>query len=79
MRVSLFGPQAAAVGAAHVELDLAPPCRCAQVRDALRRTAPALANSLDAARLAVNHRFAPEDHLINTGDEVALIALVSGG
>ncbi len=79
MRVLLFGPEAAAVGAPHVDLDLSLPCDCAQVRERLARAAPELAPALASARFAVNHAFADDSHTVHPGDEVALIGLVSGG
>ena len=48
---------------------------------ALARACPAIADALPGCRLAVNHAFADGDDAppIQSGDEVALIGMVSGG
>lgn len=54
----------------------------ASVRDllaALARAAPDLSVSLGVCRVAVNHEFVAEGHVIAAGDEVAVIPPVSGG
>ncbi len=79
MRVLLFGPQAAALGADHLDLAVAPPCTCGSLRDAIHAAAPMLRLTLPAARFAVNHAFAHDSHVVSERDEIALIALVSGG
>lgn len=80
IRVLLFGPEAAAVGRDAVEIDL--PSDKPNARALLERLAvehPPLRPHLRSARLAVNHEFVPPDRPIRTGDEIALIGLVSGG
>lgn len=80
LNIKLFGPQAQTAGAraVQVEIDSAQP-DIKQVRQALLKSAPQLADSLSVSRLAVNHEFAPEDKKITENDEIALIGLVSGG
>lgn len=50
-----------------------------RVLEALARESEALAPSLAASRLAVNHAFVGDEHALSPGDEVALIGMVSGG
>jgi len=78
IRVLIFGGAAALAGARSVTVEVDPP-RCDLVLDALGRTLPALRPQLASARLAVNHEFAAFDRPISPEDEVALIAMVSGG
>ena len=78
--VKLFGPAAQKAGAREVRVALdADRPTCASVRAALARAEPRLAGIVQAARLAVNHEFAGDDDRVSPGDEVALIAMVSGG
>ncbi len=78
--VQVFGPIRRRLGrssAAIVLEEASPTCR--RLRDALEKCEPGLAAFLPACRLAVNHEFATEEQVIQPGDEVALIGLVSGG
>ncbi len=82
MRISvrLFGPPAALVGSTEVEVDFdhdAP--TGAQLLEHLAAQLPELQDAMPAARLAVNHQFASNQQVIQSEDEVALIAMISGG
>ena len=78
--VKLFGPAAQRAGKREVRVTVAADRpTCAQVRAALARAEPRLADVVSAARLAVNHEFAGDADPVSPGDEVALIAMVSGG
>lgn len=80
MTVKLFGPAAQRAGTRQVRLTLVgDSATCAAVKSALSAAAPALADVLPASRLAVNHEFAADDAPVSAGDEVALVAMVSGG
>ncbi len=79
LRVLVFGPHAAAVGAGHVEVRLGDDRSCRGVLAALGAQHPGLRPMLDGCRLAVNARFAADDQRVSEGDEVALIGLVGGG
>lgn len=80
LEVLLFGPQAALAGAREVRVALeGSEATPAAVLAALAEGAPALAASLGASRLAVNHEFAAADTVVRPGDEVALVGMVSGG
>jgi molybdopterin converting factor small subunit len=78
--VKLFGPAAQRVGAREVRVTLeGERATCQALRAALARAAPALGEILPMSRFAVNQEFAGDDDLVSGGDEVALIAMVSGG
>ena len=78
--VLLFGPQARRVGRRDVVIECpGDSATGAQLRAALANAAPALADTLPASRLAVNHAYIGEEDPIHPGDEVALIGMVSGG
>ncbi len=75
----LFGAASTALGTGRVRLALPSPCTARQALDHLAVHDARLRPFTQAGRLAVNHRFAQADQAINPGDEVALIAMVSGG
>jgi molybdopterin converting factor small subunit len=78
--VKLFGPAAQRVGAREVRVTLDDGhATCAVLRAALAKAAPALRDILAASRFAVNQEFAGDDDAVSADDEVALIAMVSGG
>lgn len=79
VRVLLFGPQADLAGTREVSVELAAGATCAELREALRLEVPALAASLTASALAINHAYADEVQAIREVDEIALIGMVSGG
>ena len=78
--VKLFGPAAQRAGAREAAVTLEPGrATCGDVKLALTRAVPAVADLIPASRLAVNQEFAADDDVVSSGDEVALVALVSGG
>ena len=91
IRVLLFGPYAAAAGAASIGVRAEEGCTCAGLLALLADQHPPLRPLLSpapdarartvppGARLAVNHEFARDDRPIRASDEVALIGMVSGG
>jgi molybdopterin converting factor small subunit len=84
VNVLLFGPPADAAGTRVVPVDVGDPgtiaaASCASVLAALGRAKPALLPMLTHARLAVNQSLANPDQAVGPDDEVALIAMVSGG
>lgn len=80
IKVLLFGPQAALVGADSLAVNVdTVSANVRSVMAALGDAAPELLPSLATSRLAINHAYAsPEDH-VSESDEVALIGMVSGG
>ena len=80
IEVLLFGPQAELAQAERVAVQIdSPDATAGQVLMELSVAAPALAPSLESSRLAVNHAYAASGDAIVSGDEVALIGMVSGG
>ena len=78
--VLLFGPQAQLAGHREIAVDVpGDVATVGAVLAALGEAAGELRDSLRTSRLAVNHEFATEETVINPGDEVALIGMVSGG
>lgn len=78
--VKLFGPAAQRAGAREIAVTLeGGRATCAALRESMVRATPALAAVLAQGRFAVNHEFAGDDDVVSPGDEVALIAMVSGG
>lgn len=79
VRVLIFGPAAALLRADHITIHLGADHSAAALLTAIASNYPALIPTLAGARVAINHSFALPDSPINPADEVALIALVSGG
>lgn len=79
VRVLLFGPAAVAVGRSEVVVRVAEGATCGDVGVAVERAEPRVGPFVRAGRLAVNHEFAGPGRVVREGDEVALIAMVSGG
>jgi molybdopterin converting factor small subunit len=77
--VRLFGPSADSVGASEISVEIEGEATCSAVRRAIVAQYPGLERFVRAGRIAVNHAFAAETQRIRAGDEVALIAMVSGG
>jgi molybdopterin converting factor small subunit len=79
VNVLLFGPAARAAGADSARVHVPAAATVRIVLDALATQRPEIAFALPGARLAVNHAFAQADALVTVDDELALIAMVSGG
>lgn len=79
VEVKLFGPEARAVGADAVGVELDTPATCGDLRKSLTASVPSLVPSLASARFARNGRFAADDEPVAPGDELAIIGLVGGG
>jgi molybdopterin converting factor small subunit len=79
--VQLFGPAAMAVGRERVAVRVQSGATCGDVLGAIRECEPKLRPFVapGVGRLAVNHAFTVEDRVVLEGDELALIAMVSGG
>jgi molybdopterin converting factor small subunit len=78
--VKVFGPLARLAGRHElaVEIHSAEP-NVAALRNSIGLQYPVLVDILPSCRIAVNHAFAEEERPIRTGDELALIGMVSGG
>ena len=79
VRVLIFGPLAAELGAREIVLEIAEPATVSAVNAALAAGFPDRAAFFRSARLAVNHALAHPGHPIGPGDEVAVIELLGGG
>lgn len=79
LRVLLFAGLRERLRRDAVELALPAGARARDLLAALAAAEPGLAASLSVCRVAVNHEFVANDHLLAEGDEVALIPPVSGG
>ncbi len=78
--VKLFGPAEELARRNEVTVTLSvQDATCSALRSVLASAEPRLAPLLPGCRFAVNHGFASDDLVIEPEDEVALIALVSGG
>ena len=77
--VRLFGPQAVDAGTRRLEVDLGESATCRELKQRIGELRPAIKASLPSSRIAVNHKFVPDDHPIDPADELALIGMVSGG
>lgn len=75
----LFGPAADLAGAGSVVVRVESGVDEAALRARLAQEAPVIAALARQGRLAVNRAFAEPGRLIRESDEVALIAMVSGG
>lgn len=75
----LFGPQAAAIMASRIEVESPAPATPASLLASIAAQHPALATSIAATRIARNGGFAHPDEPLSPSDELALIAMVSGG
>lgn len=79
VRVHIFGPLAQTMGTRAIAVEVTEPATVAAVNAALALAHPDNAEFFRTARLAVNSAFASGTHAVGTGDEVALIEMVSGG
>ncbi len=81
IRVLLFGPAALAQGDGDVQLDIgdSTPQSARAVLDALADTYEKLAPFTKNGRLAVNGAYTTGEFSLGPDDEIALIAMVSGG
>ena len=77
----LFGPAAMALDKDRAILRVRPDITCQHLLAALGAEFPALAPfaATGVGRLAINRTFATPQQLVQPTDEIALIALVSGG
>jgi len=77
--ILLFGPAAAAAGASEITLDIQPGMTVSELKQILTERCPAIEPFVKTGRIAVNQAFAPASTPVNPDDELALIAMVSGG
>jgi len=75
----LFGPMADEAGASTAEIDLPPGSRVMDLRPRLEELWAPLRAAMGSVAWAVNEEYVLADHVLEEGDEVALIPPVSGG
>ncbi len=80
LTVKLFGPQAVQARTRDqvVELPEGQPT-IGELRRRLAEVQPALTASLPTSRFAINCEFVGDDAIVRSGDEVALLGMLSGG
>jgi molybdopterin converting factor subunit 1 len=76
--VLLFASYADLIGENQLELELAPGATAGDVLGHVQGL-PGAERLPKAPMLAVNERYAPREHLLETGDRVAIIPPVAGG
>ena len=78
VRILLFGIARDIVGDTHLELEQPEPLDVKSFKQILKDKYPKMSH-LSYFKVAINQEFAEDHHLLNEGDEVALIPPVSGG
>lgn len=68
-----------AAGVDSITVQVTPNARAAGLKPAIAEQFPALRQYVEAARFAINGRYAAAEQVISPGDEVAMITMVSGG
>jgi molybdopterin converting factor subunit 1 len=79
VHVKLFAVAKDLVGTGNVELSLQDGSNASDVLDHFLKTNPGLSSWKDHLRVAVNAEYVGLNHLLQSGDEVAIIPPVSGG
>jgi molybdopterin converting factor subunit 1 len=78
-KVYLFAVLAERVGGRELFVDCPAEIRAGDLLDQIAHHHPAVAEVRSVTRLAVNHEYVGDDHLVREGDELALITPTSGG
>ena len=78
LEVLLFGIAREIVGDSRLELNQEQPVDVKSLKRIMQQKYPKM-NHLAYYKVAVNQEFAEDDHMLQEGDEVALIPPVSGG
>ena len=79
IRILVFASLAEQIGTHHLSLEVGDQAAVADVLDVLAEQFPDIASMRGRLAVAVNHRYAAENHRLSAGDELALIPPVSGG
>ena len=79
VHVRLFAMFRDVFGLDVLEVSLAEGSTLADLRRRLEQMRPAAKQLLSRSNIAVNQEFAPEDTIVDSGAEIALIPPVSGG
>ena len=78
LKVVLYGITREIVGTPVIELPTPAPTTVGELLTEMRKQYPAL-GELRSCAVAVNNEYAPNDQLLHTTDEIALIPPVAGG
>ena len=80
MRIKFYGKFAESISP-EVEIDLVPPCRVSEVRKRVAELFPEVANSLVGKRVkaCVADQIVGDDYIVPQGQEVEILAPLSGG
>lgn len=79
IEILLFGPAAMAAGCSSVRVECEAGSTCDAVHAALGAQHGGIAAIVKVGRLAVNGAYVDDSTVVESGDEVALVSLVSGG
>jgi molybdopterin synthase catalytic subunit len=79
VRVKLFGGLREEAGSAELDVELALASTVAQLREALAERLPSVGRLGDRLAVSVNLEVAPSAHVLQSGDEIALLPPVAGG
>jgi molybdopterin synthase catalytic subunit len=79
LSVRLFGGLREEAGSGRLDVELAPASTVAQLREHLATLLPSVANLGDRLAVSVNLEVATAEHVLHSGDEVALLPPVAGG
>lgn len=77
--VLLFAALRERAGRSVVSVTVSEPVTVASLREALALQIPAIASALGHCRVAVDHAFVDDAHVISPGEEIAIVPPVSGG
>lgn len=77
--VRLFAAAADRMMCGCVEVPLPVGSTVAGLRHLFTCSSPSLLGIIERCAIAVNHDYAPDDQVLNPGDEIAVIPPVSGG
>ncbi len=78
-QVRLYAAHREAAGSPAVTLDLPIGARVRDARAALVRALPPISTAPGTTVIAVNGQFAPDDHQLRAGDQLAAFPPVAGG
>jgi len=79
IRIIFLGPSREVAGMGETELSVPSGTTVAGLAPAMAEAIPSLKAYLPTVRLAVNEAFVSDEHVIQAGDEIAIIPPVSGG
>jgi molybdopterin converting factor subunit 1 len=79
IKIKFFAMHRDIVGATEIELEVNDGTELIGLLDLVIDKYPGLAKIRDTTLLSLNHNYAPDDYILNDGDEVAIFPPVGGG